>query len=128
MASSGLLPSGGISYSDANFYPVSNIFEYRINYPASTISDGTFVLNDVQYYAVRPENSGVTRIYFNEFAGTTLSSKVTYDVDSSGKFTIDGRDYYIVTEEVNGYSVVRIKVDATSIENNGDGDEVPSSG
>ena len=43
-----------IDASSINYFPISNKFEYSINYNPVQIVDNKFVINDVEFYVVRP--------------------------------------------------------------------------
>ena len=95
-----------------NFYNISNKFEYFIYYNPVKIVQDKFVLNDVEFYVVRPNENGdppsqeVNSIYFNEFQNNTEGqnqvSKVVYDTTSEKyKFKLNGMDYVIDGNEIS---------------------------
>lgn len=99
---------------DISFYKISNKFEYFIHYsPVKVIGTqddskekDTFVVNDVEYYVVRPEGNVVKSIYFNEFQNNTEGqnqvSKVVYDTTSEKyKFKLNGIEYVIEGNEIS---------------------------
>lgn len=88
--------------TDANYFKVSNKFEYHIEYAPVDIVDDKFVVNDVEFYVVRPNggnNDPVNSIYFNEFQNNTEGQNQVAKVDG-GKFKLDGIEYVIVGDEI----------------------------
>ena len=66
------------------------------------IVDDKFVVNDVEFYVVRPNggnNDPVNSIYFNEFQNNTEGQNQVAKVDG-GKFKLDGIEYVIVGDEI----------------------------
>ena len=55
------------------YFNISNKFEYQINYDPVDIKDNKFVVNDIEFYVVRPKEAdptpdmAINSIYFNEF-------------------------------------------------------------
>lgn len=95
-----------IPEDEISFYNISNKFEYFIYYNPVKIVQDKFVLNDVEFYAVRPDGTVVNTIYFNEFQNNTEGqnqvSKVVYDTTSEKyKFRLNGMDYVIEGNEIS---------------------------
>lgn len=86
--------------SNIGYFGVSNKFEYHIHYNPVKIVDNKFVVNDVEFYVVRPKEESdpadmaVNSIYFNEFQSNTEGqNQVAKVVDN--RFTLDGMGYVI---------------------------------
>ena len=85
-----------------NFYNISNKFEYFIYYNPVKIVQDKFVVNDVEFYVVRPiEGSrAVNSIYFNEFQNNTEGQNQVAKV-SANKFKLNGIEYVIEGNEIS---------------------------
>ncbi len=100
------LDSGGkytIPLESINYFNVSNKFEYLINYNPLKIVDNKFVINDVEYYVVRPdggENTYINSIYFNEFQSNTEGQNQVAQI-MGNKFKLNGLDYVIEGNEIS---------------------------
>ena len=100
------VPADSIKY-----FPIPNKFEYSINYNPVRIIDNKFVINDVEYYVVRPdggENTYINSIYFNEFQSNTEGqnqvaqiTKETIDDNTIYKFKLNGLVYVIEGNEIS---------------------------
>ena len=113
--------SGKYGISDVKYSSVNNLLEYKLRYNSIDIgADFSFVLNDVQFYAVEidfGEQRGgkrINSIYFNEFQNE-LQARNSEIAITENKFTLDGKEYQID----NG----KLKVAATKAETY-DGDDV----
>ena len=68
--------------------------------------DNKFVLNDVEFYVVRPDENGdppsqaVNSIYFNEFQSNTEGQNQVAEV-SDNKFMLNGVQYVIEGNEIS---------------------------
>ena len=88
------------------YFKLSNKFEYYINYCPVDIVDNKFVLNDVEFYVVRPDENGdppsqaVNSIYFNEFQSNTEGQNQVAEV-SDNKFMLNGVQYVIEGNEIS---------------------------
>ena len=86
--------------SGIKYFNISNKFEYQINYDPVKIVDNKFVVNDVEFYVVRPkedkdpEDMAVNSIYFNEFQSNTEGQNQVAKVEDN-RFTLDGMGYAI---------------------------------
>lgn len=85
-----------------NYFPISNKFEYSINYNPVQIVDNKFVINDVEFYVVRPNpgSAEIDSIYFNEFQSNTEGQNQVAKV-TDNKFKLNGMDYVIEGNEIS---------------------------
>jgi hypothetical protein len=107
-----------VSKESINYFPISNKFEYSINYNPVQIVDNKFVINDVEYYVVRPdggEDTYINSIYFNEFQSNTEGqnqvaqiTKETIDDNTIYKFKLNGLEYVIEGNEISIPSVTKV--------------------
>ena len=90
-----------VSRDTIQYFHISNKFEYVIAYNQLQIVDNKFVLNDVEYYVVRPDvgtgNLAVNSIYFNEFQGNLEGQNQIAKV-TSNRFTLNGKEFAIDTD------------------------------
>ena len=99
-----------VSKESINYFPISNKFEYSISYNPVQIVDNKFVINDVEYYVVRPdggENTYINSIYFNEFQSNTEGQNQVAKV-TNNKFTLNGLEYVIEGNEISIPSVTQV--------------------
>ena len=97
-----------IPLESINYFNVSNKFEYLINYNPLKIVDNKFVINDVEYYVVRPdsESDAINSIYFNEFQSNTEGQNQVAEIfidpdDGKRKFKLNGLEYVIEGNEIS---------------------------
>lgn len=112
-----ILESNAISHGEytvpadsIKYFPISNKFEYSISYNPVKIVDNKFVIDDVEYYVVRPdggENTYINSIYFNEFQSNTEGQNQVAKV-TNNKFTLNGLEYVIEGNEISIPSVTKV--------------------
>lgn len=85
-----------------SFFKITNKFEYYIHYKPVDIVDSKFVLNDVEFYVVRPTEGSlaVNSIYFNEFQNNTEGQNQVAKV-TNNKFKLNGVEYVIEGNEIS---------------------------
>lgn len=97
---------------DIGYYKVSNKFQYYIHYNPIEIpeKENKFVLNDVEFYVVRPDgntdDTPINSIYFNEFQNNTEGQNRLSKVDLltpnplKYKFSLNGTNFVIYGNEI----------------------------
>lgn len=116
--------SGGkytIDETSILYFNINNKFEYRMKYSPVDIRDGKFMIDDVEFYVVRPDENredlspvdrqAINSIYFNEFQSNTVGQNQVAKVNGN-KFKLNDLDYVIEGNEIS--------IDAATSEFSGD--------